>query len=331
MSRNWVSHTPDDDDKRPQDYSSTDRNRQDPNRRAPNKRSSPCSPPTPYEKFFLPLEDQSEFFLAASHLSSLHHYNYFTTTTTTTNNKSESHASESIRTEEFASIVEDLESITSETEFDDISIERNIYKDDILGILQPSIDDKIFIEDMASKSKKKVKAVSYDGTSIPAPDSSSSTPPTDAPVVGQEEATAVEAVNVSKDESPAATSSPTDAPHYDVVDHVYEGAKCAWAMGKDVSIFNIAILKPFMGAAEGVATKILSVAAGVDSLDTVDKNIKPHLKGIDHDLLDPAILKLWNILGPILGKGDEIVKGMVDMVKKKNPLIQNKSEKAEAV
>jgi hypothetical protein len=325
---NWVSHTPD--DKRPQDASkNSNRSSSSSNKGIPQ--SSPCSPPTPYEKFFLPFEDQSEFFLAATHLSTTNNnkgnnsssssnpFPFFSTTAV--RSSQESHASESIRTEEFASIVEDFESVYSETDFDEISIERNIYKDDILGLITLE-------EQMASKSKKKVKTVVYDASSGPAPEGTDSS--TTPGAAGPKETVDAQEPDVSP--SPTvldAASVKESSPHYDVVDHVYEGAKSAWAMGKDVSIFHIAVFKPFLGVAEGVATKILSVAAGVDSLDTVDKSIKPHLKGIDHDLVDPAIQKLWSIIGPIIGKGDEVVKGMVNMVK--HPLIKNKSEEETAI
>ncbi len=349
MSLNWVSHTPDDNNnknnKRPQDAGNSNSKRNNNKGRIPQ--SSPCSPPTPYEKFFLPFEDQSEFFLAATHLattsnnhnnnnnnnssSSNQQYNLFPFFRTVKSSQ-ESHASESIRTEEFASVAEDFESVYSETDFDEISIERNIYKDDILGLVTSSSSTREEI--MASKSKKKVKAVVYDASSVPAPeggDGSSTPPAVDAAQEDPSSFTSPSSVmDANLDAStPSSTGKDSTGSHYDVVDHVYEGAKSAWAMGKDVSIFNIAVLKPFLGVAEGVATKILSVAAGVDSLDTVDKNIKPHLKGIDHDLVDPAIVKLWSIIGPIIGKGDEIVKGMVNMVK--HPLIKNKKIEEETV
>lgn len=328
MSLNWVSHTPD--DKRPQDASKTSNHSRSSSNNKGIPQSSPCSPPTPYEKFFLPFEDQFEFFLAATHLattnnkgnnsssSSSNPFPFFSTTAV--RSSQESHASESIRTEEFASIVEDFESVYSETDFDEISIERNIYKDDILGLITLE-------EQMASKSKKKVKAVVYDASSGAAPEGTGSSTPSAA---GPNETVDAQEPDVSS--SPTVLDAATvkeSSPHYDVVDHVYEGAKSAWAMGKDVSIFHIAVLKPFLGVAEGVATKILSVAAGVDSLDTVDKSIKPHLKGIDHDLVDPAIQKLWSIIGPVIGKGDEVVKGMLNMVK--HPLIKNKSEEETAI
>jgi len=103
--------------------------------------------------------------------------------------------------------------------------------------------------------------------------------------------------------------STTETAHYEVVDHVYEGAKSAWATGK-----NIVIFKPFMGMAEGVTTKLLSLATGVDSLDAADHNIKPHLQGIDKSFIDPALVKLWSLLEPILAKGDEVVKGVIGFV-----------------
>jgi len=263
MSTNWVSHTP---DNKPQD-------------------KRPPSPPTPYEKFFLPIGDQLQFLQAASHISSRQGLS-----------RNFSLTSESIRTDEFASAAEEFESVVdSEVDLDDISIEKTLYSNDILGLSSPILEYEEFTE--MAKSKKKTVTI-VDGTvASPKPETTADS------------------------RSPAAAAAADESRHFDVVDHVYEGAKSIWAIGKDVSMFNIAILKPFMGIAEDVATKVLSVATGADSLDSVDKNIKPRLKDLDYGLIDPAIVKLWKILEPFVGKGDEMFKGMVNMVQR--PAIKN--------
>lgn len=271
MSTNWVSHTP---DSKSQDSSS--------HSNSTKKRST--SPPSPYEKFFLPIEDHSLLVQAASYIK---------------NKASVSQTSESIRTDDFLSATEDFETAAScESDLEDISIDRALYKNDILGLSSPILEHEEY-HGMTSKSKKK-KTVTVNDTSV-----AFTSPETETPHL----------------EADMKTFASEESQHFDVVDHVYEGAKSIWATGKGVSVFNIAFLKPFMGVAEGFATKVLSVATGADSLDSVDKNIKPHLKDFDHGHIDPAIVKLWKLLEPIVGKGDEIVKSMMNMVQK--PFIKN--------
>lgn len=123
------------------------------------------------------------------------------------------------------------------------------------------------------------------------------------------------------DPVPTPTPPPTEDPaHFDVLDHVYEGAKSAWAFGKGVVVFA-----PFMGLAETVAVKAVSIVTGLDSLEAVDQSILPHLKGIDKDFVDPAILKIWSLISPVVGKSEDIAKTMVAMVHKK-PKIESSSE-----
>ena len=273
MNTNWVSHTP---DKRPQDLSPPP---------SKSKDNAPPSPPTPYEKFFLPIGDQLQFLQAASHISSRH-----------SRTRNVSLTSESIRTDEFASAAEDFESVIDSFDLDDISIEKSLYSNDILGLSSPIQEHEEFTQ-MGSKYNKK-KAVN---------------------IVGDATDTSTSYASITVD-SPIPTAD--ESQHFDVVDHVYEGAKSIWAKGKDVSVFNVAFLKPFLGVAENVATKVLSVATGTDSLDSVDKNIKPRLKDLDYGLVDPALVKLWKILEPIVGKGDQMFKGMVNMGVHK-PTIKN--------
>lgn len=92
----------------------------------------------------------------------------------------------------------------------------------------------------------------------------------------------------------AATSSSTD--HPDPAEKVYETAKNVWAWGKGVFVF-----KPFLGLAEGVAGKVLSVAAGA-TLDDVDTGLKKNLGTVDEKYLNPAIEKLIAVLVGSLSK-----------------------------
>lgn len=272
-SKNWVSHTPDS-APQPQDL-------------------PPTSPPSAFEKFFFPLgQDQQAFVLAPSPLSN---------SNTTSNRPPRTPEASSIHTQDFETAAEE---ISEHEDFDDISIERDIYKDDILGLATPvprileETEDPEYSHMGSRRSKKSKSAKSVSVSAAP-----------------------TKTMEATKPE-PTTTPTPTETPaHFDVLDHVYEGAKSAWAFGKGIVVF-----KPFMGIAEVVAEKALSVV-GVESLDSVDSIVIPHLKGIDKDLIDPAILKIWSIIEPVVGKGEDIAKSMVAMVHKK-PKIECEKEKA---
>lgn len=105
----------------------------------------------------------------------------------------------------------------------------------------------------------------------------------------------------------SSTSSTTDQPHYDVVEHVYEGAKGVWAWGKGVAIF-----KPFMGIAEGVTNKVLGVAG--TSLQDIDGMITPKLADFDTTVLNPAIAKVVNILMATASKGEDTFGPLVNTI-----------------
>merc|ERR1712154_198944 len=121
--------------------------------------------------------------------------------------------------------------------------------------------------------------------------------------------------------APATTESETKSEevHLDVVDHIYETSKTVWAFSKE----HVFFFKPFMNLTETVATKILSATTNgaISSLEAADENIIKHVKGIDKDLVDPAILKLWSIIEPLVGKGDEVVKGIMGFIHK-TPMIE---------
>ena len=105
----------------------------------------------------------------------------------------------------------------------------------------------------------------------------------------------------------SSTSSTTEQGHYDVVEHVYEGAKGVWAWGKGVAVF-----KPFMGIAEGVTNKVLSVAG--TSLEDIDGMITPKLADFDTSVLNPAIAKIVSILMATASKGEDTFGPLVNTI-----------------
>lgn len=94
------------------------------------------------------------------------------------------------------------------------------------------------------------------------------------------------------------TSSTNDQAHYDVAEHVYEGAKGVWAWGKGVPVF-----KPFMGIAEGMTNKVLGIAG--TSLQGIDGMITPKLADFDTSVLNPAIANVVGILMSVGAKGED--------------------------
>ncbi len=303
-SETWVSHTP---ETRPQEE-------QDEDFASATAESyhRPPSPPSTFEKFFLPFEatglDTSTFGLAGRSIN----------TNTATSRKflsSQSPSilrSESIITDDFASATEDF-SLTSD--LDDISLEDTPQKspiyNDILGqqtILEETPEEEHFNFDMAKRSKRSKAMASNtavtEPTSTPAPEVKEPTTPSPEP-----------------ESEPVAPAPVDDKPKFDVVENVYEGAKSAWAFGKGIIVF-----KPFMGVAEGAATKVLSITTGISSLEDADKQIKSTLSGVDKEFIDPAILKLWSTLEPIIGKGDEVLKTVLGFVTTKVPLLKAEEE-----
>ena len=284
-SKTWVSHTPETTPNEENDPEEDFASAAEPYR--------PPSPPSTFEKFFLPFDktgDTSPFALAARRI---------TTPTTRKNQSTRSVASESIVTEDFASATEN---ISLSSELDDISLDDSVQKsslfNDILGkqtILEENPEEDHEIPMMSRYT------VSTKNNSVPAP----AVKPAAEPVK-----------ETTPEPAPVATAEEKETPKFDVIENVYEGAKSVWAFGK-----NIIVFKPFMGVAEGAAAKVLSIAAGVETLEEADKNIKSTLSGVDKDFIDPAILKLWEVLEPIVGKGDEVLKTVVGVVSKKVPML----------
>lgn len=296
-SKSWVSHTPEtkpkDEQELEEDFASV-----------AESDYRPPSPPSTFEKFFLPFEattgaHSSPLALAARRINR----------NTTTSRKLVSHsiASESVVTEDFASAADDL----SETsDLDDISLDDSLRKsslfNDILGrqtILEetPELDYEIETNMEPTKSSKKKKNMTKKVSPTPV-ETLSPDPAVTAPI---------------EEQKPEENKS-----KFDVVDNIYEGAKSVWAFGKCIIVF-----KPFMGVAEGAATKVLSITTGISSLEDADKHIKTTLSGLDQEFIDPAILRLWSVLEPVIGKGDEVLKTVLTVVSKKVPMLKGEKTK----
>jgi hypothetical protein len=183
---------------------------------------------------------------------------------------------ESLRTEDFSDAIDEY-SIESESH-DPIP---SLYINDALGLAHPSITEDLDDEEFNMARKKNSKA----NPSKPAP----GTPFPSEPLTEEE---------------------PT--PHFNTVEHVYEGVKSVWTFGKGITVF-----KPFMGITESVAVKALELTTGVSSLESADEHIKGHLSGVDKDFIDPAILKVWSLVCPIVDKSEEVVNQIVGRFAKK--------------
>lgn len=296
----WVSHTPDNlestQSSEPQDKLT---------RTPPPTPSAPAPDASPsrnnlgsvIDKFFRPIKLTSP---------SREEPNQINSTTLPSNRRvifpplaqSSSHRSDiSLQTQSFASAAEELSLHSSED--DELSIEEHLFQNDLFA------QEDIIIMSNSNKRRNKTAKIAPITTTTAAAVDADVTSMTDAPATP-----VLEKGNANSSEQP----------HFDTLDHVYEGVKSAWAFGK-----NIGIVKPFLGMAESVAVKVIQITTGVESLDALDQNLKPHVSGLDKDLLDPAILAVIKFLEPILGKGSEVVGGMVNLVHKV-PLIKTDPE-----
>lgn len=114
----------------------------------------------------------------------------------------------------------------------------------------------------------------------------------------------------------------SDENHFDVAEHVYEGAKGVWAWGKGVAIF-----KPFLGIAEAVAGKVAGVVG--TSLEDIDGTIKPKLHEFDDGILNPSIAKIVEIILSTASKGDETLRPIIEAILKPLGIIKIEDGEAE--
>lgn len=91
--------------------------------------------------------------------------------------------------------------------------------------------------------------------------------------------------------------STTDESTVNAAQQAYEGAKGVWTWGKGIPLLGFA-----EGVAEAVAKKLVSVAG--TSFEDIDANVKPHISGLDKDILNPAINKIVGIIMAGISKGD---------------------------
>jgi len=316
-SENWVSHTPAT-TTLPQDYSnknaspssSSKENNFEPQQEQEQHR--PPSPPSVFEKFFLPIEDPIGFAQAASRINS--------------NNRrtsnSQLNTTESIRTNDFVTAAEDLEldsAIDSDEDLNPLSTDNQLYTNDILGLSQPPILEEHESNNQSSTAPEEDKEVQEEEPLEKEQEEVSDEPET-INMTSQETK-----ISTPLEETTTPVPTEPESPHFDVVDHVYGAYKSVWGFSKE----HIIVLKPFMSLTEHVATKILSTATGgsVSSLEVADENITKHIKGIDSDLIDPAILKLWSVVEPLVGKGTEVAEGIMGFIHKK-PMIEEEEIEA---
>merc|ERR1711920_1144492 len=126
---------------------------------------------------------------------------------------------------------------------------------------------------------------------------------------------------VEPNTSPASTTDGTD---YAVSQQVYDGVKAAWGYGCEFTV-----VKPFLKMGEGIAGKVLNLATGIH-LEKGDEEIKPKLAEFDDAFINPAIARLVGALNPIVGKTDETLRPMINIMVKNLyfiPFMPNVEEK----
>ena len=121
---------------------------------------------------------------------------------------------------------------------------------------------------------------------------------------------------------PALKDTSKSAPVVDVSAGIYEQAKGVWAWGKGVPLVKIGL-----GVSEAVASKAAQMA-GTD-LEEVDQMVKPHLKNLDTEILNPAIEKVVEIVLGAAGNTENFVKPIIITVLSPFGLIKNEPENPE--
>ncbi|KAL9183118.1 hypothetical protein ACHAXT_004905 [Thalassiosira profunda] len=101
---------------------------------------------------------------------------------------------------------------------------------------------------------------------------------------------------------PAKKDPKTDEPHFDVAQNVYGTAKNAWAWGTGVPVVST-----FLGLTETIAAKVLDATVHMDLPAIDQEGVVPQLKKLDDDIITPAILAVWKVIEPAVGKADEMV------------------------
>lgn len=168
-------------------------------------------------------------------------------------------------------------------------------------------------ESMASKSKAAPKSKPVEVK----PAVTTAKAPTPVPVPPAVKPETVKPVTVKSEPAivkpePVKTLSPSDSEeaHFDVSQHVYDGVKAAWGYGCEFTV-----VKPFLKMGEGIAGTVLNLTTGID-LEKGDEEIKPKLAEFDDAFINPAIARLVGALNPIVGKTDETLRPMINIMVK---------------
>jgi hypothetical protein len=125
--------------------------------------------------------------------------------------------------------------------------------------------------------------------------STDSTMPT--PMEAKDSATSMDPPPATKPVSDAQD----DGAHFDLSQTMYGATKDVWAWGK-----TVAVVSNVLDLTEAVALKALDLTIHMD-LVVLDEKIKPQLKKLDDEVVTPAILAVWKVVEPALGKADEMV------------------------
>jgi hypothetical protein len=126
------------------------------------------------------------------------------------------------------------------------------------------------------------------------------------------------------DSNMASTASSPTRTSYEInpAEKVYLTAKDVWGWGKTVMVF-----KPFLGIAEGVAGKVVSVVGS--NLSELDGAVTANLTKVDDNILNPAISTIVKIVFNAMQKTEDIVKPVIMAVLKPVGLVKSKAENPE--
>jgi len=115
-------------------------------------------------------------------------------------------------------------------------------------------------------------------------------------------ATAVPSATTSTNQAVTKPEPKSDEPHFDVAQNTYGCVKDIWAWGTTVPVVS-----NLLGITEAVAAKVTETTIHMD-LPAIDQEaVVPNLKKLDDEIVTPAILAVWNVISPAVGKADDMI------------------------
>lgn len=158
----------------------------------------------------------------------------------------------------------------------------------------------------ANESAQNTPAVSYFDPNASDESSRDNDPEVTMPAVKKTTKAVVAPAAVPVVAAPAVTTTKKapvkEEPHFDVSQQIYTQIKDIWAWGKTVPL-----VESLLGITESVAAKLLSMTFHTD-LPAIDNDVaKPNLKKLDDQVVTPAIIAVWNVIGPAVSKGEEMI------------------------